>query len=107
MLVFVTYALIDGAIAISGAAFSPVSARFAKLFGAHDVAAVAGHCISVVAAFIAFQNAIATTRRHAGIGIGDRIAEFATAAIRILIACTNSTVAQTAAARCARGARKS
>lgn len=104
--VLVAYALLAGVITMAAATFRVVRTRFAKFFGAEDIAAIAGRRVAVVATFIGFEDAVATTSNNASIGIGCRIAEFAALAIRILIASANLNIAQTARARRARGASR-
>lgn len=75
-------------------------ACFAKFNQASDIAAIAGRCIAVVTTFVRFEDAIATTKRHANIRIGDHIANAAVWTIRVLVAGTNVTrrIAETALA---------
>lgn len=96
--IFIAYALIYGAVAISTAAFGGVHARLTKLFRTGRIAAVTRRCIAVVAALIGFDNPIAAAGRNACIGCAARPANFAHDAIRILVASTNVHIAQTARA---------
>jgi hypothetical protein len=97
--VLVAYALLAGVITMAAPAFRIVRTRFAQFFGAEDIAAIAGRHIAIVATFVGFEDAVATSSWNASIGIGCGIAEFAALAIRILIASANLNIAQTARAR--------
>lgn len=102
--ILVTHALIHGAIAISTAAFRAVRARFTKFLHARGAATIAILDIAVVAAFIGFDDTIATSGGDTGIRSCAGIADIAHGAIRILAACAHVHLADTAGAfggRCA------
>ncbi len=84
--ILVAHALIHGAIAISAVAFRVICARLAKFLHARGAATVAILDIAVVAAFIGFEDAIATSRWDAGVRVVAGIANFARRAIRIFVA---------------------
>lgn len=103
--VFVANALIHGIVAIAAAAFRTIGAHHAELFGAISSAAITGHCIAVVTPLVGLKHRIATSCGHAGIWRSCRIANFARAAIHILITRAYIHVAQTTPAGCACSAR--
>lgn len=84
--IFVAYALIHGAVAISTAAFHAVHAHATELFSARRIAAVARRCIAVIASFTGFSDRIAAAEWNAGMRIHAQIAALAHGAIDVFIA---------------------
>lgn len=65
--IYIASTFISLAIAISAAAFSADRAWLAQFFGANNIATIARHRITVVAAFIRFEDTVTAASHDAGI----------------------------------------
>lgn len=84
--IFVAHALVHRVVAVATAAFGVIGARLVDFLRAIRSASIARRSVAVVAAFIHFEDIIATTGGHAKVRIGNGIADVAAGAIGVPIA---------------------